>query len=61
MFVRGASPFPAILWIVSICHGKYRYKKKNKEKERKKERNMDRTQTKLNALDVRYNVKILRE
>ena len=31
------SPFPAILWIVSVCQGKYR-KKKKKKKERKKER-----------------------
>ena len=27
---------PTILSIVSICQGKYRYKKKNKKKERKK-------------------------
>ena len=52
------SPFPAILWIVSVCQGKCRLKEKKEwKKERKK--NTDKTQTKLNAAYVRYNVKIL--
>ena len=52
------SPFPATLWIVSVCQRKYREKNRKEMKERKK-KNTDRTQTKLNAPHVRYNVKIL--
>ena len=47
---------PCYPWIVSVCQGKCGYKNKNKKKERK---NTNRTQTKLNAPDVRYNVKVL--
>ena len=54
------SPFPAILWIVSVRQRKYRYKKKSKKKERKK-KNTYRIQTKRNTYHVRYNVKILPE
>ena len=52
------SLFPAILWIVSVCEERYgQQKNKRRKKERKK--NTDRTQTKLNAPHVKYNVKTL--
>ena len=50
------SPIPAILWIVSVCQGKYQQKKKIK---RKKEKNTDTTQTNLKAPHVRCNAQIL--
>ena len=49
------SPFPAIMWIVSVCQENT----DRTRKKRSKKKNMDTTQTKLNAPHVRYNVKIL--
>ena len=51
------SPFYAILWIASVCQKK----KKNINRKRKTRKNADRRQTKPNAFNVRYNVKILQQ
>ena len=50
------SLYRPMLWIVSVCQGKYRQKNK-KIQERKKEKNTVRTQTKLNGPQIMYNVK----
>ena len=50
------SPVPSYESLVSV---KENTDRKRKKQERKKEKNTGRTQTKLNASDVIYNVKIL--
>ena len=57
--IRTSSPFPVILWIISVCLKKNTDRKKNNNKEERKKKNTDRTQTKLNAPHIKYNVKIL--
>ena len=51
------SPVLSYESLVSVKENTNR-KRKKKTKGRKKEKNTDRTQTKLNAPDVKYNVKI---
>ena len=56
-------PFPSLISSESLVSGKEntgrKRKKVERKKERKKKKNTDRTQTKLNAPHVRYNVKVL--
>ena len=51
-----SSPVPRILRIVNVCQGNTDRKRKREDRMKK---DTDRTQTKLNALYVRYNVKTL--
>ena len=53
------SPVPSDESLLSVKENNDRKRKKTRKKERKKERNTNTIQTKLNALHVMHNVKIL--
>ena len=58
MFVSGWFPLPSLPSYEFLVSVKENTKRKRK-KEKRKKKNTDRTQTKLNARQVQYNVKII--
>ena len=58
MFVSGWFPLPSLLSHESLVSVK-EYANRKRKKRRKKEKKSNRTQTKLNAPHVQYNVKII--